>query len=80
MALYGHSKWQAGILAEHTLRHTDVGGSVLALKVFAIEGEVHNGISIKMIYSVIEGIFPPTEALRYVWGYNNSLVSCGISL
>lgn len=57
-----------------------MGGSVLALKVFATEGEVHNGVLIKMIYSVIEGIFPPTEALRYVWGYKSSLVFCGISL
>ena len=32
LELYRHSKWQADILAEHPLRHMDVGGSVLALK------------------------------------------------
>lgn len=42
-------RWQADILAGHTLRHTNVGGSVLALKLFATEGEVHNGILSKMI-------------------------------
>lgn len=58
----------------------DVGGSVLAFKLFATEGEVHDGILIKMIYSVIEGTFPPTEALSHVLDYNNYLASYGIFL
>lgn len=57
----------------------DVGGSVLAFKLFATE-EVHDGILIKMIYSVIEGTFPPTEALSHVLDYNNYLASYGIFL
>lgn len=65
LALCRHSKWQADILAEHTLRHMDVDGSVLALKLFATEGEVHSDILNKMIYSVIEGTFPLREALMF---------------
>lgn len=58
----------------------DVGGSVLAFKLFATEREAHDGILIKMIYSVIEGTFPPTEALSRVLDYNNYLASYGIFL
>lgn len=67
-------------MAEHTLRHMDVDGSVLAFKLFATEGEVHDGNLIKMIYSVIEGTFPPTEALSHILGCNNYLASYGIFL
>lgn len=76
LALERWSKWQADTLAEPTLRHMDVGGSVLAFKLFATEGEVHDGILSNMIYSVIEGTFPPTEALSHVVGYNDYLASC----
>lgn len=67
-------------MVEYILRYMDVGGSVLIFKLFVIEGEVYNGVFIKMIRFVVEGIFFLIEVFSYVLSYSNFLFFCGIFL
>ena len=52
-------------MAKHTLKHMNVGGDILVVKLFATERKVHSGILIKILPCAINGTFSLREHLSH---------------